>query len=259
MSNLNQSLQRRRRFLKSVAITSAIAATGSVDAAQSMSNSSVVIELFTSQGCSSCPPADRVLADLVDRHENEGLAVLALSFHVDYWNYLGWSDPFSSAKWSRRQKQYASVLNENRVYTPQMLINGQQGFVGSRRKQLDANLPKHLEQLPEHSIKLETRLDSVGQVQVAYEVKGAGEGKLINIAVVSRSLTATAARGENRGRKLTHANVVRDFANRKLDDLAGEILFDVPTETETTHSVIAYVQDVRGAAITGAQEKSLSV
>lgn len=139
-----------------------------------------------------------------------------------------------------------------------MLINGQDGFVGSHQSKLDARLPKHLRQQPEHSIKLETDLDSSGQVRVSYEVEGLGEGKLINIAVVSRSLTAKATRGENRGRTLMHANVVRDFANRKLNDLKGEIQFKAPTETDTKHSVVAYVQNVRGAEITGSKEKSLS-
>jgi len=99
-----------------------------------------VIELFTSQGCSSCPPADKLLTETVNRAKAGQQSVYALSFHVDYWNRLGWSDPYSDARYSARQRQYARQLNTATIYTPQAVINGRQEFVGSNRTRLNTLL-----------------------------------------------------------------------------------------------------------------------
>src|SRR5678816_1982458 len=96
----------------------------------------VVLELFTSQGCSSCPPADRLLSSFIKEGEVAGRQVVALSFHVDYWNDLGWADPFSLPAWTERQRQYAEALGDNRVYTPELVVAGQTGFVGSNGGQI---------------------------------------------------------------------------------------------------------------------------
>jgi hypothetical protein len=95
----------------------------------------VVVELFTSQGCSSCPPADRLLSRL-QRDPQVGGVVIPLAFHVDYWNHLGWSDPFSSPLWSRRQESYAHAFRTNRIYTPQLVIGGRTQCVGSEEREV---------------------------------------------------------------------------------------------------------------------------
>ncbi|MFK8114206.1 MAG: DUF1223 domain-containing protein [Rubripirellula sp.] len=248
---------RRRDFL---ACSSALLVAANLSAEESSpadkgasSKHPTVIELFTSQGCSSCPPADRVLAEYVKLHHQEQLPVLGLSFHVDYWNYLGWSDPFSSPRWSRRQKLYASVLNEKRVYTPQMIVGGRDGLVGSRRKQLDALLADHFSRQPEHEIELQVKLNSSNEIEIAHTVAGESAGKILNVAVIARSLKATASRGENAGRTLTHSNVVRDFAQRRLDAGDGEVRFDLPRD-KSDLAVIAYVQDIKAANVSGATE-----
>jgi hypothetical protein len=92
----------------------------------------VVIELFTSQGCSSCPPADQLVADLSRAGQSRGRAVVPLAFHVDYWNNLGWNDPFSSPAWTARQQDYARALNDRSVYTPELVVAGGAGMVGSQ-------------------------------------------------------------------------------------------------------------------------------
>src|SRR5258706_7835451 len=94
----------------------------------------VVIELFTSQGCSSCPAADKNLAEIIEDAEKNGQPVYGLSFHVDYWNYIGWKDPYSNPGYTARQHQYAQKLNSESVYTPQMIVNGEIEFVGSNKK-----------------------------------------------------------------------------------------------------------------------------
>ena len=96
----------------------------------------ILVELFTSQGCSSCPPADRVLAKLAKEAEAGDLPIVALSFHVDYWNRLGWKDPYSDAAFSQRQRIYASKLPDQRVYTPEIVVNGSSGHVGSRESEV---------------------------------------------------------------------------------------------------------------------------
>src|SRR5262249_9599543 len=93
----------------------------------------VVVELFSSEGCSSCPPADAVLRDLAEKQPVAGADVLALEMHVDYWNDLGWADPFSSDVYTSRQRAYTSVLTDRSAYTPQMVVDGRFGFVGSQR------------------------------------------------------------------------------------------------------------------------------
>src|SRR5687767_4325331 len=102
----------------------------------------VVIELFTSQGCSSCPPADRLLTKIAKAGEHGSRKVVPLSFHVDYWNGLGWEDPFSSSAWTRRQNQYATALKESRVYTPELVVGGIAGMVGSHAQAVATAIEK---------------------------------------------------------------------------------------------------------------------
>jgi hypothetical protein len=112
---------------------SACLATG--DEEPPAANKVVIVELFTSQGCSSCPPADRLLKKLAA----EG-GVFPLSFHVDYWNYIGWTDPFSSAEWSERQRRYARAFGTSRVYTPQVVVAGTAECVGSNERRVRAEI-----------------------------------------------------------------------------------------------------------------------
>jgi hypothetical protein len=100
-----------------------------------------VVELFTSEGCSSCPPADEAVADIARQYKNN---VFILAYHVDYWNYLGWKDMFSNSAYSNRQKQYASLLNVSSVYTPQIIVNGKTEFVGSDKIKLEQTISKEL-------------------------------------------------------------------------------------------------------------------
>ncbi len=112
-----------------------IALAGCATAASSpaqVGGAPVVIELFTSQGCSSCPPADQLVADLARAGQSRGRAVVPLVFHVDYWNNLGWTDPFSSPAWTARQQDYARALNDRSVYTPELVVAGGAGMVGSQ-------------------------------------------------------------------------------------------------------------------------------
>jgi len=128
---------------RTVALVLFVVGGFSAHAAGSMSanagSSAVIVELFTSQGCSSCPPADRVLSAL-GREKSDGVTIIPLAFHVDYWNSIGWADPFSSSRWSARQNAYAAALHSSQVYTPQLLVNGRAQFVGSDEQRIRAEI-----------------------------------------------------------------------------------------------------------------------
>jgi hypothetical protein len=110
----------------------ALAACASAAADKPVGGAPVVIELFTSQGCSSCPPADALLAKLGRDGESHGRAVVPLAFHVDYWNDLGWADPYAAPAWTARQQDYARALDDRQVYTPELVVAGGAGMVGSQ-------------------------------------------------------------------------------------------------------------------------------
>lgn len=167
-----------------------------------------LIELFTSQGCSSCPPADRLLAKLSETYADQ--PVFGLSFHVDYWNRLGWEDPYSKADFSRRQRQYARRL-DGRVYTPQMVVNGQVGFVGSRRTAAEAAIEAALQQAPSTQIELTILERSEKALSLNYQVINLPQNGLLHLALVEPERTNPVPRGENHGRTLAHTNVVHEF------------------------------------------------
>ncbi len=115
----------------------------------------ILVELFTSQGCSSCPPADRLLSRLSAAAQGGETAVIPLSFHVDYWNYIGWTDPFSSAEWSERQRSYAESFDSGRVYTPQLVVNGRRDCVGSNEQRVREEIERAERQRANGRLELE--------------------------------------------------------------------------------------------------------
>lgn len=177
----------------------------------------VVVELFTSEGCSSCPPADDVLAQLEKAQPVAGAEIIALGQHVDYWNQLGWADPYSSAQFSARQNEYAQVFGSNRIYTPQMVVDGKMEFVGSHMAKAliaiakAAQAPKATVQLTFSKTAVETRTAST-PLQVRIEqlpVIRAGDEAEVLLAIIENNLKSDVSRGENAGRKLSHSAVVR--------------------------------------------------
>jgi hypothetical protein len=182
--------------------------------------SPVVVELFTSEGCSSCPPADAVLAQLQQTQPVAGGEVIALGEHVDYWNYIGWSDPFSSAAFSARQETYAQAFGQQeRVYTPQMIVDGQTEFIGSAmNKALEAIAKAALS--PKADVRIvipETKTQKDNQkVRLNVSVKNVpqvnrGDVAEVILALTEDNLSSNVSRGENSGRKLAHTAVVREM------------------------------------------------
>ncbi len=170
-----------------------------------------VVELFTSQGCSSCPPAERLLGELADRPD-----VLALAYHVDYWNDLGWRDTFSFAGATERQRRYAAALRARSVYTPQVIIDGTRDLVGSDAARIGAALRATRSGVP---VDL-AREGSILRIHVGDEAGGAPAAVLL-VAYQDRA-TSAIGRGENAGRTLTEHHIVR--AIRVLGRYTGAAL-----------------------------------
>ena len=181
--------------------------TGSATAAETQPT--VVVELFTSQGCSSCPPADKLLGELVGNPN-----IIALTEAVDYWDYLGWKDENARHEHTERQQNYARMRGDRRIYTPQMVINGRVHVVGSRRGDVAAALGQLSKGSGALSIPIETRTD--GQtlsISVDAMAEGARELKdgTLYLVPFKREVTADIKRGENRGRQVTYHNVVSEM------------------------------------------------
>ena len=161
-----------------------------------------VVELFTSQGCSSCPPADAELARLAEQGD-----ILALSYHVDYWNYLGWTDTLSSRANTERQYGYAATLKRNNVYTPQAVINGQDHVNGAEGAEIDAMLQKLASTGSGLSVAVSAEMVADG-LRIAV---GQGEGKADIVVVYFDDVTTVKiTRGENAGRSITYRHSVQD-------------------------------------------------
>ncbi|MDB5050355.1 MAG: hypothetical protein JWO30_3426 [Fibrobacteres bacterium] len=217
-----------------------------------------VVELFTSEGCSSCPPADKLLSELAAESERDGKSVFTLSFHVDYWNYLGWADPFSRTEFSERQERYARALG-GRVYTPQMIVNGKEEFVGSQGGTARKTIGSALGQSASAAIALESERGDGKALEIRYRVTGHREGDLLNIALVEKGLSVPVKRGENGGRTLKHENVVRDFRTVRLDAQgSGTVKLEMKEGLRRENaSLIAYAQQAESLHMLGAARAPL--
>ncbi len=210
-----------------------------------------VVELFTSQGCSSCPPADKLLSQTISN--KNGKKIFALSYHVDYWNRLGWADPFSYAGFSKRQNEYVQALNINGAYTPQVIVNGSNEFVGSDKVALAAALANALKVKTAVNFKqLEVIQMADNTIKVNYTAEGDFTDANINFALVSLSETTAVKRGENGGATLTSENIVRQLVTSKVAG-SGEITFaNKPLPAAGNAAIIVFAQEQSSFKIVGA-------
>lgn len=228
----------------------------------------VVIELFTSQGCSSCPPADRLLSRM-RREAPAGVEVIPLAFHVDYWDYIGWQDPFASPAWSQRQRDYAASFEASRIYTPQLVVNGSSECVGSQRQEVrrliaaaartpsPARVMVEVEQLPGEAV---LRVEAGATVPEGFNAAG----RLgLYVALYESGLTTPVGRGEN-----AHQTLHNDFVVRRLEpvlDLDGASVkkgvLRLPLEEAwdvEQMGVVAFLQESGSRAIHGAHAVRLA-
>ncbi len=175
----------------------------------------VVLELFTSEGCSSCPPADALLKQLDDAGRINNVEIIAIEEHVDYWDHLGWRDPFSSHDWTERQEQYARTFKRDGVYTPQLVVNGRRELVGSSSRELQQNILE-ASKIPNAALRLSTVAVSAKSAEFSINIENAPREALsarLLVAVTERGLSSNVLRGENEGHNLSHAPVLRSLTS----------------------------------------------
>jgi len=234
--------------------------------------SPVIVELFTSEGCSSCPPADAALAQLQQTQPIAGAEVIALSEHVDYWNYIGWTDPFSSSAFSARQEIYAKAFGQQEnVYTPQMIVDGQTEFNGSAMNKAREAIAKAARS-PKADVRIvipETKTQKDNQkVRLNVSVKNVppvnrGDVAEVILAITEDNLSSNVSRGENSGRKLAHTAVVREM--RALGRVDQAKAFDSETNVAIAKGwkrddlrVVVFVQERAHRSVLGAAVLNLA-
>lgn len=212
-----------------------------------------VIELFTSEGCSSCPPADALVGKILRENKQD---VYILSFHVDYWNRLGWKDDFSQPAFSNRQQQYARYLSLDGVYTPQIVVNGTDQFVGSNEAHLRSSINNTNQQ---SDIAIEASKTNNTSIHLSYKIAG-NKFDLLNVALIQPEAITEVKRGENGGRKLHHVNIVRELRTIQPTANTGSLDIEIPKELhEMAFKVIAYTQQKNNFKITGAAQTQIRV
>lgn len=218
-----------------------------------------VVELFTSEVCSSCPPAEKLLNSLAATAEENNLRLYPVAFHVDYWNRLGWKDRFSSPRWSERQNQYAAAFRAETIYTPQMVVNGSAEFVGSNESQAKREIERAMKERPAVGITAEAALDTSGVVHYTCRLDALPSGTDLVLLLVEKNLSSDVSRGENRGKQLDHENVVRLLEQVPLHDkreVEGSLI--VPEEVNREQiDLICFVQEQKSMKIIGATKVEL--
>ena len=203
-----------------------------------------VIELFTSEGCSSCPAADKVLNDWAAATAKTGARVFPIALHVDYWNSANWSDRFSREAFSDRQQAYAHRMNLHGLYTPQAVIDGVTQLTGSDEAGLGKAVDSALRVASSTTLALATSTAG-DQTRVTWTVHGAPAGAVVDVAIVESGLVSHVEGGENLGRDLRHDNVVRTLVTRPVEE--GTVSLAIPTDVVRTHAgVVAWVQGSGG-------------
>lgn len=215
-----------------------------------------VVELYTSEGCSSCPPADQLLIELTEMAQKQNLRIYTLGFHVDYWNGLGWEDRFSHTSYAQRQRDYAQVLDVENIYTPQMVINGQTQFGGYRHDLARPSIDEALATPASAGIGLRVTPGKDKQQEIltiTFVLRGVPKDDYLYLALVERNLSSQVKKGENAGKRLSHDNVVRMFESYPAQEGLGELIWTLPTDVKKNNlSVIAFLQNPRTMAMAAA-------
>lgn len=211
-----------------------------------------LVELFTSQGCSSCPPADALLHGIDAEARSSDRPVYVVSYHVDYWDRLGWKDPYSDNRWTGRQKQYADAFRLKKLYTPQVVVNGTMQGIGSSAPKVKGYIAHALTEPAQAKVDGKATIDG-RVVKIEVTATGAPIGGQIYVAVVEPERRNTIPLGENRGSEGVHTNVVRAMVKTKAPGSRGSI--PVPADVDLDAiEVIAWVADPLTLQVVGASK-----
>ncbi len=188
------------------AVACSLAFAIAAPSAASAQSQPVVVELYTSQGCSSCPPADAILAELAKRDD-----VIALALHVDYWDYLGWKDQFGSPDHAQRQRAYARRAGKGMVYTPQMIVGGRDHLVGAKPMKLAELISAHYRAKPAVTMRLTRDGDVLAVIAERNGSAALPEKMMVHLVRFDPLREVEIRRGENAGRKISYANIVTSW------------------------------------------------
>lgn len=215
-------------------------------------NGFAVVELFTSEGCSSCPPADALVARIAQ--ENKGRPVYILAYHVDYWDRLGWKDTFSDRIFSQRQDQYAKWLNLSSVYTPQIVVNGSKEFIGSEEKTLRGAIASSCAKATGTKLEISLSEQTGKSLTLNYQTSQPTPGYHLQVAQITPNASNKIERGENKGRILSHVQVVRSLENFSLNGKENGSVNFLPTKgiQQGSAEIIALLQNDKTGQITAA-------
>jgi len=256
-----------RLILGMVALLLAASVESSSQTTEKTANASgarvpVVLELFTSEGCSSCPPADALLAKLAEQQPVAGAEIIAIEEHVDYWDQQGWVDPFSSSQWTERQKVYAAGFADHGVYTPELIVNGGGGLVGSHEgdtfRAIASAAAKPRTEISVSVLPTEKRGHERLRVEVG-KIAGAQSGDTAEIwlAITESALHSAVSGGENAGHELHHAPVLRWLHKAGTANGASAFSGDSDVKLDSGWKrknlrAVAFLQEKRSRRILGA-------
>ncbi|MEM9707446.1 MAG: DUF1223 domain-containing protein [Pseudomonadota bacterium] len=228
------------KFL-AIAAAACLFALGSANAGER----AVVVELYTSQGCSSCPPADALLGQIADRDN-----VIALALHVDYWDYIGWKDDFADPSHTKRQRAYARAAGSRMIYTPQMVIDGQTHVIGSKPMDLSDALNKHGARPDPVAIDL---VRSGDRVRVTARAEGSvPRGMEIQLFTYEEEASRAIRRGENAGRTLTYHHIVTEW--QTLGQWSGDGAYEAVLNVSAGTPLAVVVQGPNTGPVLGAAQ-----
>ena len=221
-----------------------------------MDNGMVVLELFTSQGCSSCPPADELLQKI---NETQSDNVYTIAYHVDYWNYIGWEDPFSRPEFTAKQTEYNKKFRNRSNYTPQLVVNGKDHFVGSNARKLYQNIQLYGSTVAENTIEI-TSIDRQPQkILLEYQIDGPVESKRLRAVLLIEERITEIKRGENRNRTLSNSNIAIAEAKRTIDGKSGSVQLIIPDLVHPDDKLaIVLIVEKENSDIVGAARKKIS-
>jgi hypothetical protein len=232
-------------------------------AASAAAQKAVLVELFTSEGCSSCPPADALLKLVNGSQTNKGQLVVGISEHVTYWNSLGWSDPFSSSAYTERQNAYSERFHLEGPYTPQMVINGAEQIVGSDRAGLLSAVEKEDAESPRMSLRIVSLSVAGSTLTVNFSTSGdlPAQGADLIAVLADDADQSSVLRGENSGRTLAHVAVARSITRIAKVKAAGERTEQIPIpvsfQTTQGHHLILFAQTPGTGRVLGTDTKPL--
>lgn len=214
-----------------------------------------LLELYTSEGCSSCPPADELMGRIKKEYKDSNVYVLV--YHVDYWDKQGWKDVFSNSDYTKRQYDYAKYLGKAPIYTPQLIINGKADYIASQETVVRNGIKSALLKPVTTDLFLEAS-QANNNLNVDYSIEGIFKNSSLLIAVVQKNAKSNVKRGENANRILSHYQIVHHLHTVKLKDKKGTVSIHLPKSFDTKEfEVIGFLQDKNNGNISGATKAIL--